>query len=141
MATVVQSCRIEADYAAVLSRQAKRRHLEVSTLSSLYLKEKALEEEFPGIGFRDSIGGREAYVLGYRVAVWEVVDVYREAKSIARLRRMGAVKAMGREAALRVAEIESACEGVGPNGCWSKWVANPPDRVKFPRSPNTLVAR
>jgi hypothetical protein len=84
MATVVQSCRLEADHAALLSRQAKRRHLEVSTLSSLYLKEKALEEEFPGIGFRDSDGGREAYVLGHRVAVWEVMDVYKEAKSIAR---------------------------------------------------------
>src|SRR5664279_2967679 len=84
MPTVVQSCRIEVDHAALLSRQAKRRHLEVSTLSSLYLKEKALEEEFPGIGFRDSVGGREAYVLGHRVAVWEVVDVHREAKSIAR---------------------------------------------------------
>ncbi len=64
--------------------QAKRRHLEVSTLSSLYLKEKALEEEFPGIGFRDAIGGREAYILGHRVAVWEILDVYREAKSISR---------------------------------------------------------
>jgi uncharacterized protein (DUF433 family) len=68
----------------LLSRQAKRRQLEVSTLSSLYLKEKALEEEFPGIGFRDGVGGREAYVQGHRVAVWEVLDVYREAKSIAR---------------------------------------------------------
>jgi uncharacterized protein (DUF433 family) len=84
MPTVVQSCRIGADHAAMLSRQAKRRHLEVSTLSSLYLKEKALEEEFPGIGFRDSAGGREAHVLGHRVAVWEVVAVYREAKTIAR---------------------------------------------------------
>jgi hypothetical protein len=84
MGTVVQSCRLEADHAALLSRQAKRRHLEVSTLSSLYLKEKALEEEFPGIGFRDSDGGREAYVLGHRVAVWEVMDVYKEAKSITR---------------------------------------------------------
>ena|ERR1051326_6580680 len=84
MPTVVQSCRIEASHAALLSRQAKRRHLEVSTLSSLYLKEKALEEEFPGIGFRDAAGGREAYVLGQRVAVWEVVDVHGEAKSISR---------------------------------------------------------
>lgn len=84
MPTIVQSCRIEAEHAALLSRQAKRRHLEVSTLSSLYLKEKALEEEFPGIGFRDAAGGREAYVPGQRVAVWEVVDVHREAKSIAR---------------------------------------------------------
>ena len=85
MPTVVQSCRIEKDDAALLARQAKRRHLEVSTLSSLYLKEKALEEEFPGIGFRDSAGGREAYVLGHRVAVWEVVDVFREAKAVAKV--------------------------------------------------------
>ncbi len=78
MATIVQSCRLEREHAALLSRQARRRHLEVSTLSSLYLKEKALEEEFPGLGFRDSVGGREAYVLGHRVAVWEVADVYPE---------------------------------------------------------------
>jgi uncharacterized protein (DUF433 family) len=58
--------------------------VEVSTLSSLYLKEKALEEEFPGIGFRDAADGREAYVLGHRVAVWEVLDVQKEAKSISR---------------------------------------------------------
>jgi len=84
MATIVQSCRLEREHAALLSRQARRRHLEVSTLSSLYLKEKALEEEFPGLGFRDSVGGREAYVLGHRVAVCEVADVYREAKYISR---------------------------------------------------------
>jgi hypothetical protein len=84
MATVVQSCRLEKHHAALLSRQARRRQVETSTLSSLYLKEKALEEEFPGIGFRDSIDGREAFVLGHRVAVWEVQDVYREAKSINR---------------------------------------------------------
>src|SRR5437762_3720162 len=82
MATIVQSCRLQRDHAVLLSRQARRRNLEVSTLSSLYLKEKALEEEFPGIGFRDAVGGREAYVLGHRIAVWEVVDVYRAARSI-----------------------------------------------------------
>src|SRR5438874_3917517 len=84
MRTVVQSCRLEKEAALLLSRQARRRHLEISTLSSLYLKEKAMEEEFPGIGFRDAASGREAYVLGHRVAVWEVMDVYKEAKSIAR---------------------------------------------------------
>jgi uncharacterized protein (DUF433 family) len=84
MPSIVQSCRIESEDAALLSRQAKRRHVEVSTLSSLYLKEKALEEEYPGIGFRDSVGGREAYVLGHRVAVWEVVDAYDEAKTTAK---------------------------------------------------------
>ena len=53
-------------------------------MSSLYLKEKALEEEFPGIGFRDSAGGREAVVLGHRVAVWEVVAVHDETKTVAK---------------------------------------------------------
>jgi hypothetical protein len=84
MSSIVQSCRLEKTAASLLSRQAKRRHLEVSTLSSLYLKEKAREEEFPGIGFRDAAGGREAYVLGHRVAVWEVLEVYREAKAVRR---------------------------------------------------------
>ncbi|MEN9676955.1 MAG: hypothetical protein RIS76_2851 [Verrucomicrobiota bacterium] len=83
MPTIVQSCRIEEDSAALLARQAKRRHLDVSTLSSLYLKEKALEEEYSGIGFRDSAGGREAYVLGHRIAVWEVKDAHSSAKTIA----------------------------------------------------------
>jgi len=83
MPTVVQSCRIDQANAALLALQAKRRHLEVSTLSSLYLKEKALEEEYPGIGFRDSIGGREAYLLGHRLGVWEVVEIHRETKTIA----------------------------------------------------------
>jgi uncharacterized protein (DUF433 family) len=84
MPTVVQSCRIEAGHAALLARQARRRHLEVATLCSLYLKEKALEEEFPGIAFRDAEGSREAYLPGHRVAVWEVADVFQEAKTIAR---------------------------------------------------------
>jgi hypothetical protein len=84
MPTVVQSCRIDETHAHLLSAQARRRHLEVSTLSSLYLKEKALEEEYPGIGFRDGAGGREAYLPGHRVAVWEVVDVYREARTMAK---------------------------------------------------------
>ena len=84
MPTKVQSCRIELEAAALLSRQARRRNLETSTLSSLYLKEKAREEEFPGIGFRDSVAGREAYLQGHRVAVWEVIDVYGEAKTIAK---------------------------------------------------------
>ena len=84
MATVVQSCRIEKALAPLLARQARRKKLEVSTLSSLYLREKALEEEFPGIGFRDAAGGREACVLGHRVAIWEVEDVQRETKSVAK---------------------------------------------------------
>lgn len=41
-----------------------------------------MQEEYPGVGFRDSIGGREAYLIGHRVGVWEVADVYRITKTI-----------------------------------------------------------
>jgi hypothetical protein len=87
MATVVQSCRIEKSLAPLLLRQARRKKLEVSTLSSLYLREKALEEEYPGIGFRDAAGGREAHILGHRVAVWEVEDAHRETRSVEKTAR------------------------------------------------------
>jgi hypothetical protein len=84
MPTIAQSYRVDAKHAALLARQAKRRGLEVSALSSLYLKEKARQEEYPGIGFRDSVSGREAYMQGHGVAIWEVADVYHETKSVAR---------------------------------------------------------
>jgi hypothetical protein len=84
MPTVVQSCRLEKEAASLLAKQAKRKHLDVSSLSSIYLSEKTREEEFPGIGFRDSVGGREAYLQGTRLAVWELMDVYMECKSIAK---------------------------------------------------------
>jgi hypothetical protein len=87
MATVVQSCRIDKNLALLLARQARRKKLEVSTLSSLSSQEKALEEEYPGIGFRDAAGGREAYILGHRVAVWEVEDVNRQTKSVEKTAR------------------------------------------------------
>ena len=44
--------------------------------------EKSLETEFPGISFRDSLSGREAFVSGHRVAVWEVLNVYEETRSM-----------------------------------------------------------
>lgn len=39
---------------------------------------------FPGISFRDSLSGREAYLTGHRVAVWEVLAVHEETKSAAK---------------------------------------------------------
>ena len=82
MPSIVRSCRLEKRHADLLSQQARHRNLDVSTLASLYLEEKTQEEAFPGIGFRDSIGGREAYVLGHRVAVWEVAEVLKVVRSV-----------------------------------------------------------
>lgn len=55
-----------------------------SQLVSRDVTEKVLERAYPGIGFRDGVAGREAYMLGHRVAVWEVERVFRENRSIAK---------------------------------------------------------
>jgi uncharacterized protein (DUF433 family) len=47
-----------------------------------YVIEKTLEGEFPGISFRDSLSGREAFLTGHRVAVWEVVAVHEDTGSV-----------------------------------------------------------
>ena len=41
----------------------------------------------PGISFRETISGREAYLTGHRVAVWEVMAVYEEAGSVEKTAR------------------------------------------------------
>ena len=41
-------------------------------------------KQFPGISFRDSRSGHEAFLTGHRVAVWEVVRVKRETKTVAK---------------------------------------------------------
>ena len=60
---------------------ARREDLK-SGLVPRYVIEKSLETQFPGISFRDSLAGREAYLTGRRVAAWEVVAVYQETKSV-----------------------------------------------------------
>ncbi len=63
-------------------KQARAAKTSKSNLVARYVIEKALENEFPGISFRESLTGREAYVTGHRVAVWEVVEVHQETKSL-----------------------------------------------------------
>jgi len=68
----------------LVAKQARAAGTSKSDLVARYVMEKSIETEFPGISFRNSLSGREAYLTGHRVAVWEVVDVYEEMKSIAR---------------------------------------------------------
>ncbi|HYV32946.1 MAG TPA: hypothetical protein VEO53_17790 [Candidatus Binatia bacterium] len=63
-------------------KQARAAKTSKSDLVARYVIEKSLETEFPGISFRDSLSGREAYLTGHRVAVWEVLDLYGETRSI-----------------------------------------------------------
>lgn len=84
MSTAYVSGRVPARYERLVARQARAARTSKSDLVARYVIEKSLETEFPGISFRNSLSGREAYLTGHRVAVWEVVAVHQEAKAIAR---------------------------------------------------------
>ena len=82
MSTAYVSGRVPPRYERLVVKQAEAARTSKSDLVARYVIEKSLEAEFPGIGFRDSLSGREAYLIGHRVAVWEVLEVYLEAKTI-----------------------------------------------------------
>ena len=82
MESAYVSGRVPKRHERLVAKQARAARTSKSDLVARYVIEKALETEFPGIAFRDALSGREAYVSGRRVAVWEVVDVYRETRSI-----------------------------------------------------------
>lgn len=84
MNTAYVSGRVPARYERLVARQARAARTSKSNLVARYVIEKSLETEFPGIAFRDSVSGREAYLAGHRVAVWEVLAVHGETKSVAK---------------------------------------------------------
>lgn len=82
MSTGYVSGRVPIRCERLVARQARAAKTSKSDLVARYVIEKSLETEFPGISFRDSLSGREAYLTGRRVAVSEVLTVYEETKSI-----------------------------------------------------------
>ena len=84
MRTAYVSGRVPARYERLVTKQARAARTSKSNLVARYVIEKSLETEFPGVSFRDSLSGREAYLTGHRVAVWEVLAVHKETKSIER---------------------------------------------------------
>ena len=84
MNTAYVSGRVPARYGRLVAKQARAARTSKSDLIARYVIEKSLETEFPGISFGDSVSGREAYLTGRRVAVWEVLAVHHETKSVAR---------------------------------------------------------
>src|SRR5262245_46648979 len=76
------SGRVPTHYERLVVKQARAARTSKSDLVARYVMEKSLETEFPGISFRDSLYGREAYLTGHRVAVWEVLRVHEETRSI-----------------------------------------------------------
>ena len=84
MNTAYVSGRVPVRYGRLVARQARAARTSKSDLVARYVIEKSLETEFPGVSFRDSVSGREAYLTSRRVAVWEVLAVHSETKSVAR---------------------------------------------------------
>jgi uncharacterized protein (DUF433 family) len=84
MGTAYVSGRVPLKFERLVIKQARAARTSKSNLVARYVVEKSLENEFPGISFRDSLSGREAYVSGRRVAVWEVTEVYEEVKTVER---------------------------------------------------------
>src|SRR5207245_4490215 len=82
MSTGYVSGRVPARYERLVSKQARAARTSKRDLVARYVIEKSLETEFPGISFRDSLSGREAYLTGHRVAVWEVLAVHEDTKSV-----------------------------------------------------------
>src|SRR5437867_8095414 len=84
MSTAYVSGRVPARYERLVTKQARAARTSKSDLVARYVIEKSLETEFPGVSFRNSLSGREAYLTGHRVAVWEVVAVHGQTKSVER---------------------------------------------------------
>jgi uncharacterized protein (DUF433 family) len=82
MSTAYVSGRVPPRYERLVIKQAHAAKTSKSDLVGRYVMEKSLETEFPGISFRDSLSGREAYLTGHRAAVWEVLAVHAETKSV-----------------------------------------------------------
>ncbi len=82
MSSAFVSARVSLKVEQMVVRQARHAKTSKSNLVARYVVEKSLESDFPSISFRDSTSGREAYVSGHRVAVWEVADVYAEVKTL-----------------------------------------------------------
>jgi hypothetical protein len=76
------SGRVPTRFERLVTKQARAARTSKSDLVARYVIEKSLETEFPGISFRDSLAGREAYWTGHRVAMWEVLAVHEETKSV-----------------------------------------------------------
>ena len=76
MSTVV-SLRLKDEQAERLSRVARRLGRTPSEAAALLLDESLRRADFAFVEFRDSPVGRQAYLQGTRLAVWQVVSLAR----------------------------------------------------------------
>lgn len=74
---VTSRIEIEGEQVARLERLANRWNVSAGEAGARLLEEALRASEFPGVVFRNSPVDRQAYVIGSRLAVWEVVSLAR----------------------------------------------------------------
>lgn len=79
--STVISMRLPAASGSRLKRLANRHGWTPSDASARLVEEGLRRSEFAFIDFRDSAAGRQAYVQGSSLAVWEVILLYRGYKN------------------------------------------------------------
>lgn len=110
----VVSIRLKDDQYARLQRAARRLGRTPSESAALLLNEAMRQREFPLIVFRDTTAGRQAFVEGTRLKVWQVVWISRlEEGDVAKTAEHLDLSGSGVQAALSYAvaypdEIEDA---------------------------------
>ncbi len=77
MPSTVVSLRVSAEQAKRLKRKARQLGRSPSETGAILLDESLRRDEFAFIDFRDSAVGRQAYIQGSRLAVWQVVSLLR----------------------------------------------------------------
>lgn len=71
------SSRLRPEQERRLARKAKRMGRPASELGSLYIEEGLRRDDFAFLDLRDSSAGRQAYIQGSTLAVWEIVWIAR----------------------------------------------------------------
>ena len=75
--SMVVSMRLPMESGKRLKRMARRHGWTASDASARLVEEGLRRQEFALIDFRDSAAGRQAYVQGSRLAIWQVADLLR----------------------------------------------------------------
>jgi len=78
MPSTVVSLRVSDEQAERLQRKARKLGRSASETGAILLDESLRRDEFAFIDFRDSPVGRQAYIQGSRLAVWQVVSIVRD---------------------------------------------------------------
>jgi uncharacterized protein (DUF433 family) len=103
--TKVVSLRLRDDQLERLQRAARRLARTASETAALLLEEALRQRDFAFIEFRDSPVGRQAYLKGTRLAVWQVLSLARtQAGDVGRTAAYLEVPPIQVAAALRYAE-------------------------------------